>query len=430
MKNMLIKKLVTMTMIMAFMLILAGCENFIESNNNDDKPGGQTLEFRSSAYFDSFVQINIYYSGVDRRDEINAAIHDILSLVHQNATHFDEYDNVTNVRTINENPGIPHEVDAVLFDMIRLSVDYYEESNGYFDITLGPVINIWDEYREICLDWEVSLRGAEDAYERYHAEKDTYCQVPSTAELEAANQNTGIERITLDEENQTVMIEAGMHLDLGGIGKGYGAKMVGDYLKSLDYVDSFLLNAGTSNVEVYGDHPLRENKLWYTGLVNPENQGRTYGSIKMSSGDNATTSGDYQRYYEVDGRIYHHLIDPNTLFPTDHHRSVTLVSADGSIGDILVTAIFLMSLEDGMDYVNDRDGLEAIWFVSSDERPLMSDNFESLYLRQLDPMFPENDAEDASGSLGLILTFVIPATAILSFGVFSFFRQKHRNKTG
>ncbi len=383
----------------------------IQADNNDGELQGHVIG--TSQYFDSFVQINIYHRmDQDEMDAIEDEVRDMLRHFHQIATKHDSFSGVTNVKTINENPGEWHEVDADLFDMIQLSIEYYDITNGYFDITLGPVIELWDEYREDCHDFYNSIAGDENRQQRLDEELDDYCRVPSMEDLEAANEHVGIEGIELDHDNKAIRIEEGMVLDLGGIGKGYAAKAVGDYLKTIDGIDSFLLNAGTSNVEVHGDHPFRENKLWYTGLTDPTNPTQRYGSLKISSGDNVTTSGDYQRYYEVDGRKYHHLIDPNTLFPTDHHRSVSLVSSDGSIGDILVTAIFIMPLEEGLDFVNSHDGLEAIWYIDSNTVE-MSDNLEEQYLRQLD--LDGLSGNDEASNTALVLALLIPGFGLIVF---------------
>lgn len=383
-------------------------------------------DFRTSQYYDTTIAIRIFHNEDDNVEDLTNDLREILEKTHRLSTWFVSYEGLTNLKTINDNPGEYHEIDPLLFDMIELSIAYYDMTDGYFDITLGPIIDIWDKHREECLAWMETLHGQEDSHEIYERDKDQYCTIPDQSTLEAANAYVGIDKIHLDKDNHRVMIEAGMRLDLGGVAKGYGAKMLGERLKADTRVEAFIINAGTSNVEVYGDHPFRDNDLFYVGLTNPDSpfgENNTYASIKIDSGKNATTSGDYERYYEVDGRKYHHLINPKTLYPTDHHRAVTMVSEDGAFGDILVTAVFIMPLDEGLAYVNQSDDLEAIWFEDTCTPPVMSENFEQTYLRHFNLEF------DCDAESDLFLTIVLLAILSLfatSTGLYYFLYSRKR----
>jgi len=415
-------------LIIGFILLLAilGAvflnDDFIRFNNDNkalSDVGLQGKVMSSSAYFDSFVQVTVYYDeDIESLDDLEDEINEIWRTVHELATRYDTYDGVVNIKTINDSPGVFHTVDPLLFDMIELAISYHEETNGYFDITLGPVIDVWDDYREMCNEWLMSIRGIDNQQEVYQNDKDTYCRVPDDSELLAAAHRVDINGITLDHDNQAVKIRNGMQLDLGGIGKGYAAKLVGERLQADERIEAFILNAGTSNIEVYGNRPLRDSGLWYTGLSDPERIShpdpdlRRFASIYLRDGDNVTTSGDYQRYYEIDGRKYHHIIDPYTFYPTDHHRSVTLISSDGSLGDILVTAIFIMPLEEGLAYVDERDGLEAIWFIDGETMPVMSQGFEETHLRTM-----YRDFEPADVRFPIVIALSVLTLLAMSSGL-------------
>lgn len=415
--------------------------------------------YRSSDHFDTQINITFFFEEGDDYERIKDGIDDLLAEVHKQSTRYEDYTGVVNLKTINNNPGEWHEVDDLLFTMINEAVEYYDETNGRFDISLGPVIDLWDSYREQCLE-------------------DDVCTTPSDSEIDEAAQHTGIERIDLDHDDKRVRIEEGMSLDLGGFGKGYGAKRAGDYLRNDDTVEKFLINAGTSNIEVGGTHPQRENGLWYVGLTNPNPSGiddQSFASAKLEDGQNITTSGDYQRYYMADGQRIHHLIDPDTNRPTDHHRAVSLISEDGAFGDLLVTAIYVMGIEEGMDYVNARDDISAIWFTeggtgsdnwlpaegqgtyaqNDDVTLVMSDDFQEQYLRQVniditttgptdddslnndgDDSTPTNGNDGSSGVPGdpqspftdtttLLLSLGIPVlTVIIGFGGYALYINK------
>lgn len=305
-----------------------------------------------TSYFDSMIAINLYVAE-DTDESVTDEIFDkseaLLEDIHRQADRYNTYSGVTNVMTLNENPTDTHTVDEELFELLTLSKEYHALTNGYFDITMGPVLDIWNDHLEAC-------------------NEDGNCSVPSDATLSAAGEFVGIEKLTLNEETREVTMEENMNLNLGGVAKGYATNKLSDLLKSYDEVESFLINAGTSNIEVYGDHPTRESDLWHIGVTDPTNPNDPYGyaGVKLDSGTSLVTSGDYVRYFEVDGQRYHHLINPNTLEPSYHHRSVTVVIEDGSIGDIISTAAFLMEPSESQDFIEGLEDVEAVWYLDDD----------------------------------------------------------------
>jgi len=434
------KRLILVGIVLAVLLTAALMnDNFLIINNGEQTSAPTKLSdvglagksVRSTSFFDSEVVVNLYYDeALGDFESIDAEILDIWKTVHQLGTRWDDED-VINIKTINENPGVWHTVDPLLFDMIETSIEYHDITNGYFDITMGPVIDVWDHYREKCEFWEISLRGVENSHEIYERDQDIYCRLPDDEDLLEAAQYVGINNIQLNHDSHQIKIEEGMILDLGGIAKGYAAKLVGDHLKADPRIEHFLINAGSSNLEVYGEHPLRESGEWYTGLIDPVNinnftEERRFASAILNDGDNATTSGDYVRYYMVDGQRYHHIIDPFTLYPTDYQRSVTLISSDGSIGDILVTAIFMMPTDEGLAFVNNLDNMEAIWFVDEDTYPPMSDGFEEKHLRMLYRDFNQEDSQ-----LAVIITLGVLAILAMGSGLgyTLYIKQKNNEQT-
>ncbi len=318
-----------------------------------------------TSYFDSMFAIDIYVDETTDEsltDEIFEKSEALLENIHNQADRYNNYNGVTNVKTLNEAPTKTHQVDDALFELLEISIEYHELTNGYFDITMGPVLDIWSDYLEACNE-----QGT--------------CEVPSDAELNAAGEYVGIDGITLNGDTHEVTMEENMNLNLGGVAKGYATNKLSDLLKSYDEVESFLINAGTSNIEIYGDHPTRESNLWHIGVTDPTNPSNPsgYAAVKLDSGSSLVTSGDYVRYYEVDSQRYHHLINPNTLKPSYHHKSVTLLIEDGSIGDILSTAAFLMEPEESQDFINNLEDVEATWYLG-DDSIVTSDGFDEYLL--------------------------------------------------
>lgn len=319
-----------------------------------------------TGYFDTLLQITIFVEEGTDPTSIWRCTEAIFKAVHLQGTRYDASEEFNNIYAINQAPGVWHDIDFILYDMIAQSIDFYDTSDGLFNIALGPVIDIWRATFDGC-DLDA-------------------CSVPSIDDLTAANQYTSIDGIVLQKDPMQVMIEDGMLLDLGGIGKGYGASLVGDFLKWHPDVHKFLLNAGNSNIEVYGSHPTRDNQKWWIALVHPDSTDLVplpaYARVFINDGDNIMSSGDYQRYVIIDGIRYHHLIDPQTLFPSRAMRSVTVIGPDGTYGDLLATALFMRPLEEALEMINNTEHYEAI-FYANDGTVHFSAQFEALYLDEV-----------------------------------------------
>ena len=316
-------------------------------------------------YLHTVVKLRIYYQG----DTYNGAVANIfdnvellLDYYHKLSDKYNNYNNVTNVKTINDDPTATHVIDEPLFDMIQFALDHQDEVDDLFNIALGPVLLLWHDYRESCLTNFT----------------DPVCEVPPMEQLQARNAFTDPAGITMDETNHTITMESGMSLDLGGMSKGFISRVLIEYLDDLN-LHGYLLNNGESNISIGGTHPTRENGKFLLAITDPTFETSYYATVYLGAGDQLVTSGDYQQYYEVDGEIYHHIINPNTLMPERYSRSVSIVTDDPALADIYSTAIFTMPLVDGLAFVNGIDNLEAIWYTI-DDQIVFSDGFEAQYL--------------------------------------------------
>ncbi len=321
-----------------------------------------------TGYFDTQLSLQIHLDhGVDP-EPIFTEVEQLYRFIHQIGTRYDGFDGVINPYFINQNPNIDHVVEADLMAMLVLAKDYYVLTDGLFNIALGPVLDVWGDFMTACNERDV-------------------CEIPTQEALEQANQSVNINGIHLNPEASTVRIDAGVSIDLGGIGKGYAARKVGEYLQAHPDIEAFLLNAGTSNIEVFGTHPVRANGLWVIGLTDPSSPSflpSSLGRISIASGDKVMTSGDYQRYTIVNGVRYHHIIDPRTLQPAQTMRAITIVSDDALIGDIYATALFIMTIEAALAVVEALDNTHAI-IVDRDGTIHTSEGFEETFLWELTP---------------------------------------------
>ncbi|MBQ8518551.1 MAG: FAD:protein FMN transferase [Agathobacter sp.] len=264
---------------------------------------------------------------------------------------------INNLRTINLNAGKePVKVDQEIIDLLKFSIDLYEKTDGEINIAMGSVLKIWHNYR---------TSGINDP--------DTAC-LPSMESLQKAAEHCDIKDIIIDEEASTVYLaDPEMSLDVGSIGKGYAVQRVAEYARELGY-NNLVINCG-GNVVAVG--PKVDESNWIFGIQNPDLEASNDVLKRVAITDNClVTSGDYQRYYVVDGVEYCHIIDPDTLMPADYFSAVSIITDDSGLADALSTALFNMPYEDGLKLINSIKDAEAIW-VFEDGTIKYSENFES-----------------------------------------------------
>lgn len=287
-------------------------------------------------YMDTFINVKFYSDNKDKANEIMAGIDDIYREYHELTDRYNSYDDVNNVYYINHNDSKTEEVlvDKRLYDMIKYAYDF-GKSNDLFDINMGGVIDVWKKYRD---------KGE---------------GIPSYDELKKANKRhdiilLGDNRIKNNHPN----------IDLGGVSKGYTTQVVSDYLRN-NGINYFLINAGgnVSSGDAY------DKDYYKIGIQNPDGNG----IIDVIKGTNISvvTSGGYERNYEYEGHMYHHIISPKTLFPSEFMKSVTVVSSDSGLSDMLSTTLFLMDVDSALEFLKDYDA-EAI-FVMNDNSIIKSE---------------------------------------------------------
>ena len=319
--------------------------------------------------FDTVVTTIGYTRTGEDFDRYADRAHELLLYYNQLFDRYNSYEGLNNVKTINDNAGIaPVQVDEPLLDLLELCKEWYADSQGTVNVCLGPVLEIWHNYREAALD--DPARAA----------------VPSMEELEAAAQHCDINDLILDEEASTVYFaDPEMQLDVGSVGKGYAAEMVARAAEERG-LKSALISVG-GNLRSIGHKP--DYSRWTGGIQNPwtttadivPTESGGYVAVVEVEDMSLVTSGNYQRYYELDGVRYHHLIDPDTLMPANYYSAVSVLAPDSGLADCLSTGLYCMPLEEGQALVESLENVEAMWMMNEEDEVVYSSGFEA-HLKQ------------------------------------------------
>ena len=221
---------------------------------------------------------------------------------------------------------------------------------GAFDITIAPIMDAWG----------------------FTTEKQ---HVPSDDALSAAMALVDSSLLTVDETTSSARLErAGMEVDLGAVAKGFAASRAEAVLRDYN-VTSALLDLG-HNITAIGSK--LDGSPWQVAVQDPQNTSEALCVLSLAD-QTASTSGGYERYFEQDGVIYHHIIDPKTGYPAQNGLlSVTVVSSNQMLADALSTALFVAGPEEALDFWRSRDDFELV-LCTDDNRVIVTEGLEAGY---------------------------------------------------
>lgn len=241
-----------------------------------------------------------------------------------------------------------------IISYLEREFNIYEETNGAFSPCILPVTELW---------------GIEDGK----------TEIPEEKDLQDALEHTDVSEISLDKDG-VIFHESGMEIDFGAVGKGAAADLVLDNLSHTNIKGAVISIGGT--IAVYGDKGT--GKMWHIGIQDPRGaMDDVLGVVDVSGFNVVSTSGDYEKYFEMDGKRYHHIIDPKTGYPSESGlMSVTIISPDGFLSDAMSTACFVMGLSDGMAYAEEKN-VEAI-FVTTDKKIYITDGIRKKFVLKAD----------------------------------------------
>lgn len=332
MKNKSLKKIL---IIILLLILLSLILLFIDKDSYKDYT-------KSYFYFDTYISVKV--NTIKSKKEMDNIFNDIDYLYdsyHKLTDAFNSYDNMINVYYLNNilNNNETIELDTRLADIIKTGIDFYDTTDGLFNIAAGNLTIKWKSFIDSC------------------------DRVPNIEELDV---NTDITDIKLDGNNYSKSDD--IKLDLGGMTKGYVTELVGKYLED-NGIYSYIINAG-GNVMVGKAY---NKDTFVVGITNPDSKEKMFTKVKVNN-LSVVTSGNYQRYCTLNNVNYNHIINPITRYPSNYMKSVTVIGKSSTLADIYSTYLFLLPVDEGLLIVNNTPDIEAIWYINKDNI-VRSDNF-------------------------------------------------------
>jgi len=276
----------------------------------------------------------------------------VFRLIKQQENLFTVNRAASEVMAVNDAAGQhPVVVSQPVFDLIACAHAVSLLPDSLFNLAIGPLVKCW----------KIGFQG--------HS-------VPSETDLQMRMALTNPHDVILDATSRSVMLaRPGMEIDLGAIAKGYIADVVQAFLRQ-QQVSSALINLG-GNVQTVGAPP--EEAGWAIGLKKPFGEADELIGVIGVNNRSVVTSGVYERYFELDGICYHHILNPHSGYPLDTDlMSVTVISDRSLDGDIYTTLLYGLGVEKGMACLEDKPGIEAI-FVTRDRQVICSSQRHFLF---------------------------------------------------
>ncbi len=320
-----LKKILIILSVLAVTIISAGCSK---------KEVSQT-----AFLLDTVSTITIYDYSSD--ESANDIINECFSLCTDYENKLSRTINTSEISAINSAKGGKTQVSEQTAELIKKAIKYSELSNGKFDITIAPVSSLWDFKSESPAP-------------------------PNDSQIKEALSHVNYKNISV-EGNTVELLDESAAIDLGGIAKGY----IGDKAKE------FLIEKGVTKALInLGGNILvicPENDSLKIGIQDPNGQEGALSGAISTNGNSLVTSGIYQRCFEYNGKLYHHILDTSTGYPVDNNlASVTIIGPESADCDALSTTVFCLGAEEGLKLVNSLDGYEAV-IITKDNETLFSD---------------------------------------------------------
>lgn len=346
----------------AFMCV--SCSGANTNTTNSQKASAPLVNAGTERFKYSFLDVFDTASTVIAYDASQEAFDEHMDMLHTELLRYDHlydiynsYDGMVNMHTLNTiaKDG-PVEVDPDIIELLVYCKKVYEMSKHQTNIAFGSVLVEWHYCREAGMD---NPNGGE---------------LPDMDKLKKASEHTSIDDLIIDEEKNTVYYaDPELRLDVGAVAKGFAVNKVTEYAKKNLWSSAAISIGG--NVSTFGYKNNDGSTLWKIGIENPDRESSEYLDTVNVTDISIVTSGDYQRYYMVDGKKYCHIINTETLMPSRYFTGVTVLCKDSARGDALSTTLFNLPLDEGMALVESMDEVEAVW-VDTEYNKTYSSGYE------------------------------------------------------
>lgn len=285
--------------------------------------------------FDTVVSVRVYDNSVTKQH-----FSEVENILHAIDAKMNRLKAGSELERVNRSAGVKSEVvSADTMHVVKAALDFAMRSGGKFEPTIGPLVDLWG----------IGQEGV---------------QVPKQADIDQMLPLIDYKQVIVDEEASTIYLEqAGMSLDLGAIAKGYAADQIAAYLKE-EQLQGAIIDLG-GNIFAMGSKPSGDH--WVIGIQDPDEQRGDYVGLLSIGEKTVVTSGIYERYFVEDGQHYHHIFDSSSGYPVENNLlSVTIITDSSLAADALSTTVFALGMEDGMAFVEQEEGTEAI-FITKDK---------------------------------------------------------------
>ena len=300
---------------------------------------------------DTLVELKLYSYPNKERDSL---IDDTFDQMKQLENTLSMHVKGSDIDRLNQSAGKePVTVSDITYRVLQDSLFFSEKTDGLFDVTAGPLIKLW----------------AIDPPDGHY---------PSQQELDATLPLIDYHKINFLGDNRIELADQGMIVNLGAIAKGTIAEEMKTYLLSRG-VTSALINLG-GNVLALGSKP--DGSSFIIGIQDPSSSRGEYLMSIQIDNESVVSSGDYERYFEYEGKIYHHILNPKTGFPAETNiKQVTIVTDNSQKADGLSTSVLLLGVQKGIQLVESLEGVEAI-LITKDHYIYFTEGLRDRYETQ------------------------------------------------
>ncbi|TVP86196.1 MAG: FAD:protein FMN transferase [Acholeplasmataceae bacterium] len=330
------QKIMLIIITLASILMLSGCRT------TEPEDALERYNYAFYDYMDTFISVSLTSADAEEALGHRHAIEAIFSLYHYVSTAYEPLPEdapyLNNIYAVNQQPGVAFEIDVELYDILVKAQAYHELTDGYFDVSIGKIIDVW--------------KALAQTYKFSHHDP---FEIPKEAFDDALD---ALELIEVVEDPFEVWHDDGRYyvrinsehvkIDLGAISKGVATQKAYEYLREQD-MTYFSISAGSSSITL-GQNINRQDEegVFYVSLANPmrpenpRDEPTTYGMIHVKD-TGVTTSGNHEQFALYEGLRYHHIVSPFTKRPMHHYHTVTIIGYDAGLLDAVSTALFSMA---------------------------------------------------------------------------------------